>query len=215
VARGWARARVFALGHSTLSAEEVVARLRAHGVRTLVDVRTVPRSRTNPQFDVERFARTLAEAGLGHAHVAELGGLRKPRKDTPNAGWRNTSFRGYADHMASEDFERGLERLRALALEGPVAVMCSEALRWRCHRSLLADALFARGVVVQHLVSAARAQPHVPTPFARFRGLSITYPPALAERVAREREAQGPPARRAPRPRVKRAIVQRVRPPGG
>lgn len=201
-ARGWARVTVYAVGHSTLAAEELVARLRHFGVATLLDIRTVPRSRTNPQFDVATLARTLAREGIGHAHVAELGGLRKPRPGTPNAGWRNTSFRGYADHMRSDEFARGLERLREAARGGPVALMCSEALRWRCHRSLVADALFARGVVVEHVTGPTRAQEHTPTPFARFRGLAITYPPALAEKAERERPTK-------PRPKAQRPIVQR------
>jgi uncharacterized protein (DUF488 family) len=187
VAPGWEGLRVLAIGHSTHSAEELIALLEAHGVRVLADVRTVPRSRTNPQFNVERFGKALARAGMRHVHLARLGGLRRPRPDSPNAGWRNRSFQGYADHMQTEEFALGLEELRQAALHGPVAVMCAEALRWRCHRSLLADALFARGVVVEHIESRTRATPHTPTPFARIRGLRVTYPPELAEAVDAER----------------------------
>jgi uncharacterized protein (DUF488 family) len=169
---------VLAVGHSTRSQEELVALLRAHGVRTLVDVRTVPRSRTNPQFDRERLARELPPLGIGYAHVAALGGLRHPvRGATENAAWRNESFRGFADYMQSDAFAAGLDELARLAREaGPVAIMCAEALRWRCHRSLIADALWARGVVVEHIESAKRLAPHVPTPFARMRGTRVTYP---------------------------------------
>lgn len=194
-AAGWEHVRVYAVGHSTRTAEQLVELLEAHGVRTLADIRTVPRSRTNPQFNLKPFARTLAAQGLGHVHLAELGGLRRPRPDSPNGAWRNRSFQGYADHMLTGEFAHGLERLRELAGHGPVAVMCAEALRWRCHRSLLADALFARGVVVGHLESRTRVRPHAPTPFARIRLLRVTYPPA-------------PPASRRPHRAAARAARQ-------
>ncbi|MFP2930640.1 DUF488 family protein [Pyxidicoccus sp. 3LG] len=173
---GWGRARVSAVGHSTRTAEELVALLEAHGIRALADIRTVPRSRTNPQFNVEPFARTLARAGIHHQHLPRLGGLRRPRKDSPNTAWRNASFRGYADHMLTEDFAHGLEELRVLSREGPVAMMCAEALRWRCHRSLVADALWVRGVEVLHLLSATRSEPHRLTAFARVHGTRVLYP---------------------------------------
>lgn len=193
-AAGWEALSILAIGHSTRSAAELVELLKAHGVRTLADVRTVPRSRTNPQFNADALPGRLAEAGIGHAHLARLGGLRKPRADSPNQGWRNASFRGYADHMRTDEFEHGLEELRALAQKGPVAVMCAEALRWRCHRSLLADALWGRGVVVRHIESRSRATAHAPTPFARFRGSQVSYPP-----LPPAGESPGP---RAPRPRT-------------
>ncbi|MBF5045045.1 DUF488 domain-containing protein [Simulacricoccus sp. 17bor-14] len=183
-AHGWEGVRVYAVGHSTRSAEELIALLEAHGVRTLADIRTVPRSRTNPQFNLQPFARTLAAHDLGHLHLAELGGLRRPQPGSPNGAWRNRSFQGYADHMLTEEFARGLERLRELAQHGPVAVMCAEALRWRCHRSLLADALWARGVVVGHIESLTRVREHVPTAFARIRGLRVTYPATAIEQEA-------------------------------
>ena len=179
--RGWGGVEVFAVGHSTRTASELIELLRAHGVRTLVDVRTVPRSRTNPQFNLDTFGATLGKEGIAHVHLAALGGLRKARKDSPNAGWRNLSLRGYADYMQTPEFAAGLEELRRLARrQGPVAIMCAEALRWRCHRSLIADALFARGVVVQHIESLKRTTPHQPTPFARYRGLAVTYPATAA-----------------------------------
>jgi uncharacterized protein (DUF488 family) len=176
-APGWEGVEILAVGHSTRSAEELIQLLRAHGVKTLADVRTVPRSRTNPQFNIDALPDALASAGIAHAHLPRLGGLRKPKPDSPNQGWRNASFRGYADYMMTDEFERGLEELRSLAGNGPVAIMCAEALRWRCHRSLVADALWARGVVVRHIESRVRATPHVPTPFARFRGTRVRYPP--------------------------------------
>jgi uncharacterized protein (DUF488 family) len=175
-ARGWGSARIYAVGHSTRTAEELVELLQAHGVETLADIRTVPRSRTNPQFNLDVFPRTLAAAGLRHAHLPRLGGLRRPRPDSPNAAWRNKSFRGYADYMLTDDFAQGLEELRLLAEDGPVAIMCAEALRWRCHRSLVADALYARGVQVLHITSRTRAEPHKLPPFAELHGRQVLYP---------------------------------------
>lgn len=173
---GWGRARVFAVGHSTRTADEMVALLEAHGVQVLADIRTVPRSRTNPQFNVDVFARTLARVDIHHQHLPRLGGLRRPQKDSLNTAWRNRSFQGYADYMQTEEFARGLEELRVLSRQGPVAIMCAEALRWRCHRSLVADALWARGVEVQHLTSATRSEPHRLTAFARLHGTQVLYP---------------------------------------
>ena len=176
-APGWGRARVLAVGHSTRPAEELVALLQAAGVATLADVRTIPRSRANPQFEQEALSRTLARAGIRYVHLPRLGGLRHARKGSAeNAGWRNASFRGYADHMQTPEFEEGLCELRTLAHDGPVAVMCAEAVPWRCHRSLLADALLARGVVVEHIVGRGRTRPHRLTPFARIDGRRVTYP---------------------------------------
>jgi uncharacterized protein (DUF488 family) len=177
-APGWGKARIFAIGHSTRTSDELLALLSGAGVATLADVRTIPRSRANPQFEGATLARTLAEAGIRYVHLPALGGLRHARKGSiENAGWRNSGFRGYADHMQTPEFEEGLCQLRALAREGPVAVMCAEALPWRCHRSLLADALLARGVVVQHITGRGRTQPHRLTPFARLDGRKVTYPP--------------------------------------
>lgn len=178
-APGWGRARVLAVGHSTRPAEELVEWLTACGVTTLADVRTIPRSRANPQFEGPALARALARAGIAYVHLPRLGGLRRARKGSQeNAAWRNASFRGYADHMQTPDFAEGLAELRAVARRGPVAVMCAEAVPWRCHRSLLADALLARGVVVEHVVGKGRTRPHRLTPFARVAGRSVTYPPA-------------------------------------
>src|SRR5690242_9555339 len=127
---GWKRSRLFAIGHSTRPRDALIAMLQAHGVNTLVDVRTVPRSRTNPQFNRDVLARVLPRHGIAYAHVKELGGLRHPRKDSKNGAWRNASFRGYADHMETDEFEAGLEKLRALHREaGPAAFMCAEGNR--------------------------------------------------------------------------------------
>jgi uncharacterized protein (DUF488 family) len=175
-APGWGRARVLAIGHSTRPIEEFVALVRGAGVATVADVRTIPRSRANPQFEGPALARALAAAGIGYVHLPRLGGLRHARKGSENAAWRNASFRGYADHMQTPEFEEGLCELRAVAKSGSVAIMCAEAVPWRCHRSLLADALAARGVIVQHIVGKGRTAPHRLTPFARIQGRRVTYP---------------------------------------
>ena len=184
-APGWGKARIYTVGHSTRTAEELVELLRAHGIRTLVDIRTVPRSRTNPQFNRDTLPRTLAEADLRYVHLPRLGGLRRARADSPNGAWRNASFRGYADYMQTDEFTRGLEELRELTPDGPLALMCAEAVRWRCHRSLVADALYARGVEVLHITSRTRAEPHKLTPFAVLHGRQVLYPsPPEAEALS-------------------------------
>jgi len=187
-APGWGKARVLAIGHSTRPIEELVALLQTCGVACVADVRTIPRSRRNPQFSTEALARSLPAAGIAYAHLPRLGGLRHTRKDSLNAGWRNASFRGYADHMQTAEFEEGLLELRALARGGPVAVLCAEAVPWRCHRSLIADALFARGVLVEHVVGKGRTRPHRLTPFAVVEGRGVSYPaPPAAGGAAGER----------------------------
>jgi hypothetical protein len=176
-APGWGRSRILAIGHSTRYLAELVDLLRSCGVAVLADIRTIPRSRHNPQFDAESLGSALPAVGIRYVHLARLGGLRRARRTEPeNAGWRNASFRGYADYMQSGEFEEGLVELRALARDGPVALMCAEAVPWRCHRSLLADALFARGVVVEHIVGRGRTRPHRVTPFAVFDRRRVTYP---------------------------------------
>lgn len=168
--------RVLTVGHSTRSLEAFADLLRAHGVERVVDVRTVPRSRRNPQFNRETLPAALATYGIGYSHLASLGGLRHPHADSPNTAWRNLSFRGYADYMATPEFAGGLDELLALAHRQQVAIMCAEAVPWRCHRSLIADALLVRGVAVEDILSATRREPHRLTPFARVEGTSITYP---------------------------------------
>jgi uncharacterized protein (DUF488 family) len=169
-------AELFTIGHSTRSLEELLQILTAFGIEVLADVRTIPRSRHNPQFNGDTLEAALAARGLRYVHLRELGGLRRPRPDSPNRGWKNESFRGYADHMQSSDFEAGLAALRSLAENARVAVMCAEAVPWRCHRSLIADALVARGDEVQHITTASRSSPHRMTPFARVQAGSVTYP---------------------------------------
>lgn len=171
---------IFTVGHSTRSLDELVELLRAHGVERLVDVRTMPRSRKNPQFNRETLSKALHNRRLSYRHARALGGLRRPQADSPNAGWRNTSFRGYADYMQTPAFREALERLIVLAEEKPTAIMCAEAVPWRCHRSLIADALMARGYEVRDIMSPTNAKPHRVTPFAQIKGTQVTYPPAEA-----------------------------------
>jgi uncharacterized protein (DUF488 family) len=170
---------VYTIGHSTRSAEAFIALLAAHGVACLADVRTVPRSRHNPQFESAALAASLAARGIEYARFPGLGGFRKAALDSPNAGWRNASFRGYADDMQTPAFAESLERLLALARERTLAMMCAEAVPWRCHRSLIADALLVRGVRAEEIVGETKTQTHRLTPFARIDGTRITYP-ALA-----------------------------------
>ncbi len=153
--------------------------LRAHRVDLLVDVRTVPRSRHNPQFNRETLPGALAPAGIGYLHMPGLGGLRRARPDSRNLGWRTPGFRGFADYMETAEFEKNLAELIRLAGERQAAIMCAEAVPWRCHRSLISDALLVRGVAVGHILSASRAEPHSLTPFASVEGVRITYPGLL------------------------------------
>jgi uncharacterized protein (DUF488 family) len=167
---------ILTVGHSTHSIDEFLNLLTGHGVRRLVDVRTVPRSRHNPQFNREELPKSLRRAHIGYTHLPELGGLRHSRKDSPNTGWRNLSFRGFADYMQTPEFEAGLQKLLRMAGEEPVAIMCAESVPWRCHRSLIADALAARGLPVAHIIGEKPAGPHKITPFAKIEGTVVTYP---------------------------------------
>ena len=169
---------ILTIGHSTRSLNAFVDLLRAHGVRRLVDVRTIPRSRHNPQFNRETLSGALHNRRIHYTHLAELGGLRHAHKDSENTGWHNASFRGFADYMQTSEFEEGLQRLIALARQEQAAVMCAEAVPWRCHRSLIADALIVRGIPVKHIMSRTRAEPHALTSFAHVGGTRVTYPAA-------------------------------------
>lgn len=168
---------VLTIGHSTRPVEDFVALLSAHAVRCLLDVRTVPRSRHNPQFNRDALPAALAQAGIAYEHVKGLGGFRHARADSPNAGWRNASFRGYADYMQTAAFAAELDALIARARQGRVALMCAEAVPWRCHRSLIADALLVRGVASAEIVSPTRLQAHRLTSFAKVEGTALSYPP--------------------------------------
>jgi uncharacterized protein (DUF488 family) len=167
---------VYTIGHSTRTAEAFVALLEAHGVTCLADVRTVPRSRHNPQFNGETLAAMLASHAIEYVRLPGLGGFRRASADSPNAGWRNASFRGYADYMQTPEFEQNLATLIALANESTVAIMCAEAVPWRCHRSLIADALTVRGIRAEEIVSETKTSVHALTPFARVDGTTIRYP---------------------------------------
>lgn len=167
---------VLTIGHSTRPLNEFIGLLRAHSVVHVADVRTIARSRHNPQFNGDTLPLALRQAGIGYTHLAGLGGLRRPSAQSRNQGWRNASFRGYADYMQTADFVQGLAELVELARRDRVAAMCAEAVPWRCHRSLIADALVVRGIAVDEIVSAARLDRHALTPFAHVEGTVVTYP---------------------------------------
>ena len=167
---------ILTIGHSTHTLEAFIQLLQTHGVTKVADVRTVPRSRHNPQFNRETLPEELKRAGSGYVHLPGLGGLRHPRPDSPNRGWRNASFRGYADYMQTPEFAAHLEALIRLAQEDRLVLMCAEAAPWRCHRSLIADALSLRGITVEHILGLKGRQPHRLTGFARVEGLELTYP---------------------------------------
>jgi len=150
--------------------------LAAHGVRQLSDVRTIPRSRHNPQFNSEALAAELARHGIAYRHLPGLGGLRHPRTDSINTGWKNASFRGYADYMQTPQFTDSLRELIEFAAGGPTVIMCAESVPWRCHRSLIADALLARGIPVEDILSKTHRKPHTFTRFAKIDGETVTYP---------------------------------------
>jgi uncharacterized protein (DUF488 family) len=167
---------IHTIGHSTRASDEFLSMLKAFGIELVADIRTVPRSRRNPQYDQESLKRLLAQHQLGYVHVPGLGGLRRPKKDSPNMGWVNESFRGYADYMQTPEFDRAVEDLVARAAEAQTAIMCAEAVPWRCHRSLVGDALLVRGIHVEDIMSEKVAKPHRLTAWARVEGLHITYP---------------------------------------
>lgn len=169
---------VYTVGHSTRSFDELVELLRAHGVERLVDVRTVPRSRTNPQFNRDTFGPALRNRRIAYRHTKDLGGLRRARPDSVNTGWRNASFRGYADYMQTDEFAAAVDELTGLAEEKTTAIMCAEAVPWRCHRSMIADALIVRGWEVRDIMTAGPAKPRKLNPMAKVDELRITYPPS-------------------------------------
>ncbi|HEY7334090.1 MAG TPA: DUF488 domain-containing protein [Bryobacteraceae bacterium] len=197
---------ILTIGHSTHSIDEFLDLLKAHEVKQLADVRTIPKSRRNPQFNGADLAKTLRKRRIRYVHVPGLGGLRHPRKDSINTGWRNVSFRGYADYMQTQEFESGLKELMDLSGDRRTAIMCAEAVPWRCHRSLIADALLARGVPVEHIMSKSSRNPHAYTPFAKVEGRRVIYPGGAASAaairlagspaLARPRSPKREPARR-------------------
>jgi uncharacterized protein (DUF488 family) len=172
---------VMAIGHSTRPAADFIHLLRAHDVERLVDVRTIPRSRHNPQFNRSQLSAALHSARLHYTYMPGLGGLRHARRDSINTGWHNASFRGFADYMQTPEFRKNLDDLIERARRERIAVMCAEAVPWRCHRSLIADALLARGIEVREITSATRTRLHSLTPWGQVKGTQVTYP---AERSA-------------------------------
>jgi uncharacterized protein (DUF488 family) len=183
---GKSRPIVLTIGHSTRPLDEFVALLKAHAVTLVVDVRTIPRSRHNPQFNKESLPDSLKKAGLGYVHMSGLGGLRHAKDDSVNAGWRNASFRGYADYMQTPEFEKQIEELIELAREHRIALMCAEALPWRCHRSLIGDALTIRGIRTEDIMSLTQCRLHTLTPFAHVRGSGVTYPAENSSRAKKK-----------------------------
>lgn len=170
---------IMTVGHSTRTLEEFIRLLLAHAVTIVVDVRTIPRSRHNPQFNKDSLPQALREAGVEYVHMSRLGGLRRAERDSINVGWRNASFRGFADYMQTEEFEAGLAELIELSDDKRPAIMCSEAVPWRCHRSLIGDALIVRGIRTEDVMSLTQRQVHMLTPFAKVCGTTVTYPAAI------------------------------------
>ena len=166
------------MGHSTRTIEEFIRLLKAHGVGQVIDVRTIPRSRYNPQFNTDSLSASLKKVDIGYLHLPGLGGLRHAKRDSTNKGWRNSSFRGFADYMQTPGFEEALKKSLKAAKRQHVALMCAEAVPWRCHRSLIADALMVRGIRVEHILSVTNRKIHSLTPFAKIHGTCITYPSA-------------------------------------
>jgi uncharacterized protein (DUF488 family) len=167
---------LYTIGHSTHPLDEFLSILASFKIQVLADVRTIPKSRHVPQFNQPTLARALRKKGIEYFHFKDLGGLRKARADSPNAAWRNASFRGYADYMQTPAFKAALKELLAIAREKPTCIMCAEAVPWRCHRSLIGDALLVRRWKVLDIMGESKANPHKITPFAHVKGQSVTYP---------------------------------------
>jgi uncharacterized protein (DUF488 family) len=176
----WPEGAIFTVGHSTLPIENFVALLQTYGIACVADIRTVPRSRHNPQFNGDTLGGALKAKNIEYVAIPALGGLRNARKDSSNTGWRNTSFRGYADYMQTEPFTEGLATLIQMSRQRRTAIMCAEAVPWRCHRSLVADALSVRDIAAIEILSESSYRLHKLTPFALVNGTQITYPPEQA-----------------------------------
>ncbi|HEV2295913.1 MAG TPA: DUF488 domain-containing protein [Tepidisphaeraceae bacterium] len=181
---------IFTVGHSTRSAEDFAKLLHAHGIGAIADVRLIPKSRRYPHFGEDQLARWLPEVEIAYIPFKQLGGRRRPAKDSLNAGWRNDSFRGYADFMQTEAFGHAVEELIALAAQRPTAMMCAEAVPWRCHRSLISDALLVRGWRVLDIIGSTKATEHRLTRFAKVDGLRVTYPPEQPQLFATRDECE-------------------------
>jgi uncharacterized protein (DUF488 family) len=173
---------IWTIGHSTRTIEEFVRALQANGIKLVADVRLLPGSKRYPQFNKEKLAKSLSDHAIGYEHFPELGGRRKPRRDSRNTAWRNEAFRGYADYMDTAEFSRGIARLRELAeRHGAAAIMCAEAVWWKCHRSLIADYLKAQGIEVIHIIDANKTEPHPFTSVARIVNGRLSYSDELPE----------------------------------
>ncbi|MCX6644099.1 MAG: DUF488 domain-containing protein [Candidatus Bathyarchaeota archaeon] len=172
---------ILTIGHSTRTLEEFVDLLEAYGVTLVLDVRSVPRSRHNPQFNKETLPSSLKHFGIKYIHMPDIGGLRRPKHNSENLAWRNNSFRGYADYMQTKEFTDNLLKIIALARENRLALMCAEALPWRCHRSLISDALVVRHVKVEHIINANSCINHQLSEMAQVDGTKITYPLCIKE----------------------------------
>lgn len=167
---------IYTIGHSTRELDEFIDILKTYQINLLADIRSVPRSRHTPQFNEDNLAKALPKSNIEYVHLERLGGLRHTAKDSINLGWHNASFRGYADYMQTADFKRGIDELLKLASGKTVAIMCAEAVPWRCHRSLVGDALLIRGAEVVDIYDAKKSQPEKVTNFAKIEGQTITYP---------------------------------------
>ncbi|MDE1849027.1 MAG: DUF488 domain-containing protein [Nanoarchaeota archaeon] len=167
---------IFTIGHSTRDILDFIEILKEYGIEEVIDIRTIPKSRHNPQFNENVLGSFLKGGGIKYLHLKELGGLRHTEKDSVNHGWRNLSFRGFADYMQTHEFKKGLERLIRISKRHRIAIMCAEAVPWRCHRSLIADALSIRGILVSHIMSKSSSSKHEITSFAKIKGKEIVYP---------------------------------------
>ena len=176
---------VYTVGHSTHSLDDFFELLRAYSIERLVDVRTVPRSRHNPQFNHDTLGTFLCNRRIGYRHMKDLGGLRHARADSSNTGWHNASFRGFADYMQTPQFIEAVTELIELAKEKTTVIMCAEAVPWRCHRNLLSDALTARNIKVKHILTETSITNHELTPFAHLDGYVVTYPLFVKEKTQR------------------------------
>jgi uncharacterized protein (DUF488 family) len=167
---------IFTIGHGTRSIDEFIGLLNTYKIQRVVDVRTIPRSRHNPQFNKETLPKKLKKVHIGYIHIKGLGGLRHAKKDSVNMAWRNASFRGFADYMQTEDFKKNIERLIKIARQKKIVIMCAESVPWRCHRSLIADALFVRGIKIKHIMSHRTYSDHNITPWAKMKDYQVNYP---------------------------------------
>lgn len=175
--------RIFTIGHSTRPIDEFVQAMKAHGIQMVIDVRTIPKSGHNPQYNSDALADTLQRHDIGYEHMPGLGGLRRAKKDSVNTGWENASFRGFADYMQTAEFEESLQKLIGTAKKSATVILCAEAVPWRCHRSLIGDALLVRGFKVLDIMGKGNVREHAMTRWAKTDGERVTYPgpPAGAE----------------------------------